>query len=168
MKNKKLLKNYFLLVLSILVVIFLCFYIGRWYKVYNEYQLQTPVIRGSLNYEITPLDFDHYLMENPTSTFYLCTSDNMNCRTYEKNFKKLINKKNLQDKIIYVNLTGSDIDSFVNSFNNNYKYKVSLKNDLPAFVSFNDLKVTGILQSNDSELSIKETENFIKLNYISE
>ena len=51
--NKKIVKNYFILALIFLAVILLVWYICKWYTVCNDYKKEIPVIRGTLNYEIT-------------------------------------------------------------------------------------------------------------------
>ncbi len=165
--NKKLIKNYFILAIIICLAVLVILYAGSWYKAYSDYKKQTPVIRGTLSYEITGLDFEHVLAENPTSTFYMCTSSSDNCRAFEKSFRRLVTKDELQDKIIYVNLSGDDISSFVNNFNNNYKYKVKLNESYPALVTFTDGKITGLIEGSEKDpLTIKDAEEFIKVNHI--
>ena len=51
-KEKNLVKNYFILAIIFLAGIGLTFYLCRWYKVYDDYKKQTPVIRGTLSQEI--------------------------------------------------------------------------------------------------------------------
>lgn len=63
--NKKIVKNYFILALIFLAVVLLVWYICKWYTVCNDYKKEIPVIRGTLNYEITESDFEHYILENP-------------------------------------------------------------------------------------------------------
>lgn len=165
--KKKLVRNYFILGIIICATIFVIIYIGSWYKVYNDYKKETPVIRGTLSFEITAADFDHVLMENPTSTFYMCTSESDNCRNFEKSFKKLVTKEGLQEKIIYVNLSNYDISAFVNNFNISYKYKVKLTEGFPALVTFTDGKVTGLIEGNGKKhLTVNDAEEFIKVNHI--
>ena len=165
--NKKLIRNYFILGIIVCLTCLLTIYFGSWYKVYSEYKKETPVIRGTLSYEITGLDFDHFILENPTSTFYMCTSSSDSCRNFEKNFKKLVVKDELQDKIIYVNLSNYDIDTFVNDFNSKYKYKIKLDSNYPALVTFTDGKITGLIEGDSNDpLTIRDAEDFIKVNHI--
>ena len=168
-KNKILLRNYFILILICFLTFLLVLYIARWHDAYSEYQKETPVIRGTLNYEITAVELDHYLMENPTAVIYMCTSDSDSCRNFEKDFKKLIKKDNLQDSIIYLNLSGEDINAFVDSFNSKYKYKIKLTKNYPALVEINDGKVTSLIEGTEDEvLTIEKASHFIELNHIGE
>lgn len=166
--KKKAIKNYFLLILIFAASIGLTMYLCNWYRVYDEYQKETPVIRGSLS-EITKDELDHYILENPTTVIYMCTSDDILCRNYEKELKKLIEQKNLQESIIYLNLNAINNDEFVEQFNNNYPYKVKLTKRYPALVIFEEGQVSNILQGTETEkLTITKTKQFIEINKIGE
>ncbi|MBR3049683.1 MAG: hypothetical protein IKG58_03925 [Bacilli bacterium] len=159
-------KNYVILGIIFLVSIVLVIYLCNCYKVYDESQRQIPVVRGHLS-EITESEIDSYLMENPTTVLYMCTASSFECRNYEKDFIKLIDDKNLVNSIIYINLSDSNMDSFINNFNRNHKYKEKLTNNYPAFVVFEDSKVTNILQGSEKEkLTISKTKSFLDLNKI--
>ena len=108
-------------------------------------------------------------MENPTSVIYMCTASDESCRDYERDLKRLVEKKELQERIIYVNLSDVDSFEFVDKFNARYPYRVSLKQNYPAFVAFEDGEIRSILQADkNDELTISETEQFIELNQIEE
>lgn len=161
-------KNYIILVVLFVAIVALVLYLCNLYHVYDEHQREIPVIRGTLS-EIQPDELEHYLMENPTSVIYMCTASDESCRDYEKDLKKLVEKKELQESIIYVNLSDIDQLEFIDKFNAKYPYRVSLKKNYPAFVAFEDGKVRSILQADkDDELTISETEQFIELNQIEE
>ena len=85
----------------------------------------------------------------------------------EKNFKKLITKDDLQESIIYLNLSDVDQEQFIDTFNSTYPYKNSLEKHYPALVSFEDGEIEGILQgSSNHELTISQTEQFIDMHQI--
>ena len=118
-EKKKGLKNYFILILIFVLGIGVTLYLSKLYHVYDEYQKETPVIRGVLA-EITSEELEHYLLENPTIVIYMCTSSDMLCRNFEKDFKKLIEKENLQEEIVYLNLSDIDQKEFIKDFNEKY------------------------------------------------
>ncbi|MBR4618449.1 MAG: hypothetical protein IKO49_03995 [Bacilli bacterium] len=166
-KQKNLIKNYIILILIFLTVILLVWYICKWYTVYTEFEKGTPVIRGTLNYEISANDFDPFIMENPSSVIYMCTSKDEKCRSFEKEFKKFVIRKDLQNDIIYLNLSDTDIDSFVENFNARYEYKVKLTSDYPLLVEFTDGKVTGLIEGEkDEPLTMTKVKQFIEINKI--
>ena len=108
-------------------------------------------------------------MENPSTVIYMCTASWDACRSYEKEFKKLIEKKELKDTIIYLNLSNLDQESFVNDFNNKFKFKNKLTTNYPAFVIFRDGEISQILQGRkNKKLTIGNTKQFLELNEISE
>ena len=165
---KKKVKNYFILILIFVLGIGITLYLSRLYHVYDEYQKQTPVIRGVVS-ELTNEELEHYLLENPTTVLYMCTASDMLCRNFEKDFKKLIEKDNLQEKIVYLNLSDIDQKEFVDSFNEKYPYRNKLTSRYPAIVLFEEGKIINNLQGSSKEkLTIKKAEQFIDLNNIGE
>ena len=165
--TKKKYKNYILLVLLFAAAIALTLYLCKWYNVYDEYQKQTPVIRDTL-FELTTEELDHYIVDNPTAAVYMCTASELKCRSFEKDFKKLINNQNLKDKIVYLNLSDLNVDEFMNTFNNTYPNKKKLEN-YPAIIVFEDGEITHILQGNEKEpLKIGKVKQFIEMNKVGE
>lgn len=167
-KRKVDVKNYLILILLFAATIAVTLYLCKSYQVYDEYQKQTPVIRDTLS-EITSEDLHHYILENPTTVIYMCTSSDAVCRNYEKDLKKLVEAKNLQETIVYLNLSNIDQDVFVEDFNETYQYKVKLTTTYPAIVVFDEGKITNLLQGKEDEkLTIVKTKQFIELNQIGE
>lgn len=162
-------KNYIILASTFLITLLIILYLCNWYKVYDEYQRKTPVINGTLSELTSTEELEHYIMENQTTVIYMCTSSDDKCRNFEKDFKKLIQQKNLQDSIIYLNLSNIDKNEFVDTFNLNYPYKVKLNSNYPAIVIFEDNKVINILQGTENQkLTIEKAKQFIEINKIGE
>ena len=167
-KKKRTLKNYVILGVIIILFVGLVLYLCKWYKVYDEYQKEIPVIRGSLQ-EIVSDDLEYYILDNPNSLIYICTANDENCRNFEKKFKKLVEKKELNDKMIYLNVTGLDQNDFVTKFNDKYSKKKNLKTNYPAIVLFDEGKVVNILQADkDNNLNMSKVEDFIELSILEE
>ena len=124
-KEKSLFKRYLILVFICLLSVGLVIYLCKWYKVYDDFQREIPVIRDTL-FEITDIDLEHYIMDNPSSIIYMCTASNETCRSFEKDLKKLVIKKDYTDVIVYLNLSGLEQEKFVEEFNNKYKFKNKL------------------------------------------
>lgn len=161
-------KNYIILIMLFVVSCGFTLYLCEWYNVYNEYKKQTPVIRGTLS-EIGYNDLDHYVIDIPSVIIYACTSGDDKCRIFEKDFKKYVNKNNLNDTIVYLNLSDVDQEQFVNEFNNRYNYKIKLTGNYPAFISFKDGKVDSILQGDSNKaLTISKVDNFLDINMYEE
>ena len=170
-EEKNILKNYVILCIILLLVIGITLYLCECYKVYKEEQKNIPVIRGTIVSEITEVDLEPYLIENPTATIYLCTASDEKCRSFEKDFIKIINKYNLQDTIVYLNLSGiDDQKAFVEDFNNKHQCKKGkLTSNYPAVLFFDEGKLKKILQGKKGEkLKINKVKNFIEVNEIGE
>lgn len=167
-KKKEKIKKYLILLLIFVAGIGITLYLCNLYHVYDEYQKQTPVIRGTLS-EITSEELDHYLQENPTSVLYLCTSSETVCRNFEKEFKKLIEKQSLQEYIVYLNLSDVNQSEFVQKFNETYPSKKELTTNYPALIYIEDGKLKHLIQgSKNKPLTITKTKQFIELNSIGE
>ena len=147
--KKRTAKNYCLVAVIALVFIGLVLYLCKCYKVYDEYQKEIPVIRGSLQ-EIVNEDLEHYVLDNPSSIIYVCVANDDKCRDFEKKFKKFIENNELGDEIVYLNTTGLEQESFVNDFNAKYAKKKLLTTNYPAIVLFDEGKVDSILQAKEN------------------
>lgn len=162
------LKNYAIIALIFLATIGLTLYLCNCYSVYNEGKKEIPVIRGTLS-EITSEDFEHYILENQSAKVYMCTASSPTCRSFEKDFIKLIKRKNLQDEIVYLNLSDVEQDEFVKKFNEKYSFKIPLTKNYPAIVIFDEGKIESILQGSEKEsLTLSKTKQFIEINKIGE
>ena len=51
----------------------------------------------------------------------MCTASDTKCRNYEKDLKKFVQKEELQESIVYLNLSDIDANIFVENFNNKYQ-----------------------------------------------
>lgn len=166
--SKKPLKNYVILIIIFVVSCAFTLYLCEWYNVYDDYKKQTPVIRGTLS-EIGYNDLDHYVVDISNVIIYTCTASDDKCRSFEKNFKKYIKKNNLNDDIVYLNVSDVDQEQFINEFNEKYNYKIKLTNNYPAFISFKDGKVESILQNNKKKnLTMSKVEDFLEMNMYKE
>lgn len=161
-------KNIVLLILLFLISIGLTLYFCRWYQVIDQNKKSVPIIRGTLS-EITNKELDDYLLENPTSIIYLCTSDSQQCRNYEKDVKAYFVNSGLSESIIYVNLTNIDQTKFIKKFNQKYHYKTKLSTNYPAIIYFADGEIKDMIQGKrGNTLTLNRTKEFFKNNEIGE
>lgn len=164
LESKTMFRNYMLLILLFVGMIVMVLYICELYKVSDEERKRVPIIEGSLQ-EIYNDDLEHYIMDNPTTIIYMCTANGDVCREFERDFSKLLKKKDYSNQLIYLNLTDLNQEEFVKNFNNLYNYKKQLTSYYPAFILFEDGKVKNILQGNkDKPLNIIKVKQFLELN----
>lgn len=161
-------KNYLILALIFIVTTVVALYLCNVYNVYKESKRQIPVIRGTLS-EITSEELEHYISENPTTMMYICTASNETCRNYESSLKKYVIREELQEAIVYLNLTEEENQNFAEDFNTKYSASIKLKDNYPALVIFEEGKVTHLLQGKENEkLTITKTKQFMDLHKIGE
>ena len=161
-------KQIILLIVLFIIGIGLTLYFCKWYQVIDQNKKSVPIIRGTLS-EITDQELDDYLLENPTSMIYLCTSDSQQCRNYEKDVREYFIKSGLSESIIYVNLTNVDQTKFVKKFNKKHQYKVKLSTNYPAIIYFSDGEIKDMIQGKKGNtLTLNRTKDFFKSNEIGE
>lgn len=161
-------KNYLILTLIFIIATIITLYLCNVYNVYEESKRQIPVIRGTLS-EITSEELEHYISENPTIMMYICTASNETCRNYEQGLKKYIVREELQEAMVYLNLTEEENQNFSEQFNEKYSVSLKLKDNYPALIIFEDGKVTHLLQGKEKEkLTITKTKQFMELHKIGE
>lgn len=159
-------KNYAILALIFIVATIISLYLANVYTVYQESKLEIPVIGDTLS-EITSEELEHYISENPATLLYICTASDQKCRSYEKDFKKLIDREELQEYIVYLNLKPEERESFTENFNNQYSKRLKLTTNYPAIVALDEGKVIHLLQAKENEkLTITKTQQFIDIHNI--
>lgn len=161
-------KNYLILVLIFALATLATLYLCNVYSVYEESKRQIPVIRGTLS-EITSEEVAHYISENPTVMLYMCTASDTICRNYEKDLKKYVEKEELQEEIVYLNISSEEKSTYAEEFNEQYPSRFTLTSNFPALVIFEDGEITHLLQAKENEkLTITKTKQFMELHRIGE
>jgi len=158
-------KNYLIYVLIILASVLLVVYLRTWYRAYSLYQLTIPVINGYLH-EIKYDELDNYILENSNFVLYMCTSNDEECREYEREFRKIVRMNNLKDQIIYLNL-----NDHVKKTNNilldsklaveDLMTKEIFFNSYPTISIFRDKKLHDVLIINDT-ITMDKVNQFLE------
>ena len=143
--NKKIgVSNYIIVIAIMLVSMFSIILLRNLYVTREENKLSIPVLRDVLMHELTSSEVDNYINENPDVVMYIGVSKDKKCRSFESDIKSYLINNNLGYDIVYVNLDSDEVDSFFNSFNENYGGDNRL-NQYPAFVSIKNGKLEDIL-----------------------
>ena len=98
------LKNYILLSIVLILTIVVVIYFFLWKNTYEKSKLQTPILDDYLlviNYN----ELNNYLVENKDAIIYVSKLNDESIRLFENKFKNIINKNNLNNKILYLDLT---------------------------------------------------------------
>ncbi len=101
--NKKIdKKNYIILAVIIFITIIVVFYARSWYITAKEYNENISVIQ-SVAIKINENEIENHVLDNPRAIIYISSGQNQNIKSFEKEIKKLIEKNNLNDYVLYIN-----------------------------------------------------------------
>ena len=147
------LKNYILLSIVLILTIVVVIYFFLWKNTYEKSKLQTPILDDYLlviNYN----ELNNYLVENKDAIIYVSKLNDESIRLFENKFKNIINKNNLNNKILYLDLTEElKENNIVKEINKKYGKEMT---EVPTIVIIKDGKIS-------SSYNIKENKNNIKL-----
>lgn len=126
-------KNYIILAIVICVTLFILYYFVMWVDVYKESKINIPILdkyMTVINYN----ELDNYVVENPDSIIYVSVLENEKIREFEKGLKNKYKNKEIDNEILYMNIT-DDIKKIDVS-----RYEINDLNisDVPCVLLFED------------------------------
>ena len=146
-------KNYIILAVILIFTILLVVYLFNWQSIYQKNKLQEPILDKYLmviNYN----ELDDYLVENKEAIVYVSVLNDEKIRMFENKFKNLIIKNDLNNKVLYLNLTNESVEI-------NKKYLRNLS-EVPTLIIFDEGKVVESYSIKDNNYDIKAFEKFLK------
>ena len=146
-------KNYIILAGILIFTILLVVYLFNWQSIYQKNKLQEPILDKYLmviNYN----ELDDYLVENKEAIVYVSVLNDEKIRMFENKFKNLIIKNDLNNKVLYLNLTNESVEI-------NKKYLSNLS-EVPTLIIFDEGKVVESYSIKDNNYDIKAFEKFLK------
>ena len=150
------LKNYFILGIILASSIFIVLYIN---KLYLSTKNNDNILNGFIK-EIKTQEIDNYIIENPNFIIYLGYKNNDN-KSFEKKFKKLVTKYDLQKNIVFIDISQFNDEDF-NKFCKKYADKL-LKKDSSLIIVDNQ-KVIDALDITKGNNDIELVKMFFKKN----
>lgn len=161
-KKFTLTKKDFILIIILAITILLVDYSLKWYHVYKEHNLSTPVISQYIS-EVEGTEFENYIAENSNTFVYMGIVDNQKCRTFENRFKKILTKYDLRDEVVYLNAKGIDLNMFSNEYiSNELRKENTLISETPAIVVYNNSKVVDFVDYKNSDMKEKSIVKFFR------
>lgn len=165
-------KNYYLLgLVTILTVLVLC-YLVNWYQARQKYELTNSSVAEIIS-EVKKEELPNYLLDNPNAVVYFTSFQDENIKSFEKEFKKYILKYELASEIVVVDTDKVESNDFYASFANQY-FTSDLKNKninlnyLPNMIIVKEGKVSDVLITYDTDITINEVKHFLKKNGVVE
>lgn len=161
-------KNYIILGIVLLVSMFLLYYFYMWVDAYNESKLNKPIMdkyMEVINYN----ELDNYLIENPNTIIYVSVLENKEVRDFEKKFKKLFINNEIDNKILYLDITNEINDKSVKEM---LKERYSINSvsilNVPNIIVFDDGNLKTIYSISGDNYDIDRIKLFINNNKFSE
>lgn len=156
-------KNYIVLIGIVLLVICACFAFYNLYNIYQENKISvSPLAEREVFYE----DLSSTTEELDADTFLVISYvQNRDIYDNEKAIKKYLNKNNLLNNVLYLNVTDRMIEeTFVDDLNNLLNLTDSLKiENFPAVVYYKDNEVTYTIDSSDHLLNQGDFEQIVDM-----
>lgn len=159
-QKKEYIKNFCILLGICIFTILIALFIRNWYHSYNDVLNNNQVMSATIK-KVNDVELYNYLLENPDSLVYVTDLNSKN-KSFEKKLNNYLNDFALTDVIILFDISNKkDLKTFYEEFNNNYMYTVSLS-EIPAFIVFQDGKVSEIISGDN--LTVDNISTAIKSN----
>ena len=147
-------KNYIILGVVMIVTMMLLYYFYMWVDVYKESKINIPIMdkyMRVINYN----EFSDYLIENPDTIVYVSVLENEKIREFEKAFKNKYRENEIENEILYMNVTDDIKDKRVKN-EMVLKYFVNSLNmtDVPCILVFSDGVLSSIYSVSDNDYDI--------------
>ena len=153
------LKNYILLSIELILTIVVVIYFFLWKNTYEKSKLQTPILDDYLlviNYN----ELNNYLVENKDAIIYVSKLNDESIRLFENKFKNIINKNNLNNKILYLDLTEElKENNIVKEINKKYGKEMT---EVPTIVIIKDGKISSSYNIKENKYNIKLLEKYLE------
>lgn len=165
-ENKKIpLSNYIIVILVVITVVFVSFLFRNWYISSVNYELNIPIITGTLKREINTDEVYNYIRENENTILYIGAANNEECRSFEKEFNQIISNRYLEDTITYLNITKvKNKSKFIKEFNKFYDTSLM---GYPSLVIFEEGEVKATLTvKTGKSLNVDEAIKFLDDNNV--
>ena len=101
-----------------------------WVDVYKESKINIPIMDKYMNV-INYNELDNYIVENPNTIVYVSELEDENIREFEKKFKIKYKNNQINNELLYMNITEDIKDN-------------SLKNEMISKYSVNSLNITNV------------------------
>lgn len=147
------LKNYVYLVLIVFLTLGILYYLYLWSIEYRKEVTSDSVISSSLQL-INYNEVEEYIVENDNVCLYI-SNKNIELKDFEKSLKHLIEKYNLERKILYLDITN-------NISNDEYNIGDTYLTGVPKFIYFIDGKLVSSYDIDYNNYKIANIENYLR------
>lgn len=153
------LKNYVILLLISLGTISLVFYLRTWYNASKEYYQNNSIMSEYLS-ELKSEEINSYILDNPEVVIYYASAKDTSIKSFEKEFKKLMEEYEIKDEIIYIDASKQENVNLISGLNAISDKKIDLI-VVPNLIHVKDGKVNKILYSEETQINKRDVRNFL-------
>ena len=156
-------KNYIILAIILIFTAFLVFYLRGWYNTTKEYYASNSIIKDVVR-EINENEIYSYTTENQKFILYVSSGVNGDVKSFEENLKSLIEKLDISEDVIYLNIDNVDKANFYENLKNRFalnEIKSEITDSSSSVYVFENGKIVSAL-NNCNNKSIKQIESYLK------
>lgn len=154
-------KNYIILGVLAVLVVLLVWYIGQWIEAYKFNKLGISIISESIN-TVNKNELEVSLAETNQIILYVGYTHNNEIRNFEKELLKRIKSKNLNEFMIYYNITDElEDDEYLESLRKQFKNLSPLINKAPMFIYVKNSEGIEVKDSNETMITVKDYDELI-------
>lgn len=159
MKRKIPLKNYIILLAISLGTIFLVFYLRSWYNTSKEYYQNNSIMSEYLS-ELKSDEINSYIIDNPDVVIYYASAKDTTIKSFEKEFKKLMEEYEINNEIIYIDSSKEENNNIISRLNDiSDKKMVGL--NIPNLICIKEGKVNKVLYLVEAQINKRDVKNFL-------
>lgn len=147
-------KNYVILAVIIVVTVIVVFYMKSWYITTTEHYENNSIMLEVAN-EINENELDNYTLENPKFILYISSGKNQNIKSFEKQMKKIIIDKELENTTLYLNsdtINKENLNTKLQKYasNETIKQKINMNSQISIYIFENGKIIRTIINAEKS------------------
>ena len=159
MKRKIPLKNYIILLAIALGTIFLVFYLRSWYNTSKEYYQNNSIMSDYLS-QLKSDEINSYIIDNPDVVIYYASAKDTTIKSFEKEFRKLMEEYEINHNIIYIDSSKEENSNILTRLNGISNEKIETLH-VPNLIYIKEGKVNKILYPNETKINKRDVQNFL-------
>ena len=147
-------KNYIILGVVLFITMLILYYFYCWVDVYKESKINIPIMdkyMSVINYN----ELDNYIVENPDTIIYVSVLEDEKIRGFEKEFKNKYKNKEIENELLYMNITDDIKDMDIrDEMVSKYSINSLDMTDVPSLLVFNNGELSSIYSVRDNDYDI--------------
>ena len=147
-------KNYIILGVVLFITMLILYYFYCWVDVYKESKINIPIMdkyMSVINYN----ELDNYIVEIPDTIIYVSILEDEKIRGFEKEFKNKYKNKEIENELLYMNITDDIKDMDIrDEMVSKYSINSLDMTDVPSLLVFNNGELSSIYSVRDNDYDI--------------